>query len=154
MHPAVLTCPGSSLRSADCRLLLFALHFSMAVGLAGAVGSKADLPHAVPDSTRVSNVSEFVAALADRSKPRIELEAGWYMLGGKQLDVARGVVIVALGEVVIDAQGYSRALRISPNQTEHVELFGLNITGGVSNDAVSPSPGQPASQPAPCFRSA
>ena len=69
------------------------------------------------------------------------------MLGGKQLDVARGVVIVALGEVVLDAQGYGRALRISPNQTEHVVLLGLNITGGFSDDGVSPSPSQPASQP-------
>jgi hypothetical protein len=87
----------------------------------------------------VSTAAGLTSALANTAIGRIVLASGTYYLSA-ELSITRSVVLEAAvaGSVVLHAQASSssrrRVLNINPGSSGVVQLIGLGITGGYSNN--------------------
>ena len=92
--------------------------------------------------TAVSTVAGLTSALANTTVAHIVLAPGTYNLIA-ELSITRSVVLEAAvaGSVVLDAQASSssprRVLYINPGSMGVVQLIGLNITGGYTENVRS-----------------
>ena len=90
-------------------------------------------------STTVSTVDSLTSALANTDIGHIVLAPGTYYLSA-ELSVNRSVIIEAAlaGSVVLDAQANEgslrRVLNINPGSSGVVQINGLNITGGFTDE--------------------
>jgi hypothetical protein len=93
------------------------------------------------DSTTVSTVADLTSTLTNPDIGHIVLAPGTYILSA-ELSVTRSVIIEAAvaGSVVLDAQASDadgnqrRVLNINPGSSGVVQVNGLNITGGYTEE--------------------
>jgi hypothetical protein len=92
-------------------------------------------------STMVSTVADLTSTLTNPDIGHIVLAPGTYILSA-ELSVTRSVIIEAAvaGSVVLDAQASDadgnqrRVLNINPGSSGVVQVNGLNITGGYTEE--------------------
>ena len=96
-------------------------------------------PSQPPETASVSTVTGLTSALANTAVGHIVLAPGTYYLSA-ELSVTRSVIIEAAvaGSVVLDAQANEgslrRVLNINPGSSGVVQINGLNITGGFTDE--------------------
>jgi hypothetical protein len=118
-------------------------HSTIIVGSGSIVDSVASAPllpsHRRELQTAVSTVAGLTSALANTAVGRIVLASGTYILSA-ELSITRSVILEAAAgaTVTLNAQASSSSprgvLNVNPGSSGVVQLIGLGITGGYTND--------------------
>ena len=95
-------------------------------------------------ATLVGTVAGLTSALANTAVGHMVLAPGTYFLNG-ELSITRSVVIEAMvaASVVLNGRNAFRMLNVNPGSSGVVQIIGLNITGGRTDDGYVSAPNGP-----------